>query len=467
MCRPARTRANATAVAAIGLGATLVLFQGGSVRAQAPTAPNLLPPAEVLAPESDAAPTGTPEVESDNADAEGYVANDAGPALVTSGYIDVGFAKVQGDGTSFHPTDTRLPIDYATDPFATAVNSRGDVASTDSGGRFTNGFLPRSVGIGGRPSFLLNTLSFDARAQAPSSPIMAFARVHMLPRLYAQGSRADLLVEQAFGRVTPFASQELAISIGKFDSVFGVEYLENQANLRTGITPSLVSRYTTGPSIGAKAFYRRQIAALWSAVSLNVAATNSAPFIEALQPSELSLTGRPVLAGRLGYELNLPAVQVKLGGSLLRGPRNDQGSLDARQEALGLDGRVLFAGLSFTAEYLRLDQDAGPAADKLTGAGRQTLASGFHVRGRYGTLAYELPFTTSVLRKTTLYARGEERHAWFEGFTPLTVRRLTAGLRLDLWDALALKGEALLNRETEGAPDVDNDVLAASAVWTF
>ena len=68
-----------------------------------------------------------------------------------------------------------------------------------------------------------------------------------------------MLVEQAFARIAPFSSLELAFSIGKFDSVFGIEYLENEANLRTNITPSLIARYTTGQSLGLKAFYRIQI----------------------------------------------------------------------------------------------------------------------------------------------------------------------------------------------------------------
>jgi hypothetical protein len=88
------------------------------------------------------------------------------PPLQLNGYIDVGFAKAQGDGTSFAAGDTRLPADYAVDPFAPAVNSRGDVASNDPGGRLTNGFLPRSVGIGGRPSFLINTVNFDLKYTA-------------------------------------------------------------------------------------------------------------------------------------------------------------------------------------------------------------------------------------------------------------------------------------------------------------
>ena len=121
------------------------------------------------------------------------------------------------------------------------------------------------------------------------------------------------------------ASQELLLFAGKFDSVFGIEYLEKEAPLRVGITPSLFARYTTGSSIGAKLFYRLQLAPLWSALSLNVAATNSAPFSEALQPSEVSLTGRPVLTGRLGYELNLPGFQMKLGCSAAARPAQRSG----------------------------------------------------------------------------------------------------------------------------------------------
>src|SRR5260221_8666919 len=36
----------------------------------------------------------------------------ATPPLQINGYIDVGFAKAQGDGTSFAPGDLRLPVHY-------------------------------------------------------------------------------------------------------------------------------------------------------------------------------------------------------------------------------------------------------------------------------------------------------------------------------------------------------------------
>ena len=67
----------------------------------------------------------------------------------------------------------------------------------------------------------------------------------------------------------------------------------------------------------------------------------------------------------------------------------------------------------------------------------------------------------------TGYARLEQRQARFRGFSPLEVRRLTVGLRLDLGDSVVLKAEVLLNRERLGAPDVDNDVRTMSLIWTF
>lgn len=436
-----------------------LLGLGARVFAQVPPAP--LPP---LAPPSEPEPEGEPVNDSD-----GYTppVDGQGAALPFSinGYIDVGFAKAQGNGTSFAPGDQSVPADYGVDTFAPAVNSRGDVASTDSGGRFVNGFLPRQVGIGGRPSFLLNTLDVDLKYAPSSAPLMVFSRVQFLPRFTGSGDETRVYVEQAFGRLVPFDSQELALSAGKFDSVFGIEYLDNEANIRTGVTPSLVARYTTGQSVGAKLFYRIQIAPLWSAVSLNIAGTNSGNFVEALQPPDASLSGEPVGSGRLGYELNAPVVQAKLGASGMTGPRNDQGDQSARQKAFGLDARVSAFGVYLNAEYVHVNE--GQGGPKTTSIGNFPLSSAFSVRGGYVQLAYALPFAAGPLHKVTVYARYDRRHAWFDGFTPITVDRLTGGLRVDLWDLVILKAEYLDNRELSGAPTVANNVFTSSLVYSW
>ena len=425
--------------------------------------------AQPAAPVPALAPAAELEPEPIN-DSEGYTPPPEGAgapsALSINGYVDVGFARAQGDGTSFAPGDTRVPLDYGVDGFAPAVNSRGDAASTDPGpGRTVNGFLPRSAGIGGRPSFLLNTLDVDFKYTAPGAPLTVFSRVHFLPRFTGDGDGTRVIVEQAFGRLVPFDSQELALSVGKFDSVFGIEYLENQANIRTGITPSLIARYTTGQSIGAKLFYRIHIAPLWSALTLNVAATNSGNFVEALQPPDASLTGVPVASGRFGYELNAPVLQVKLGASATYGPRNDQFERSAKERAYGADLRIAVAGLYVNAEYVRVDEGWGGA--KVTSVGAYPFASTFAARGGYVQLAYSLTLDLGLLRKLTVYGRYDRRHAWFEGFTPITVDRITGGLRVDVWDSLILKGEYLVNRELVGAPTVANNVITSSLVYSW
>ena len=414
---------------------------------------------------------GVEEVEVVDVDdvTQGYTPSEeqAHEALRLTGYVDVGFAKATGDGTSYSPTDTRAPLDYGVDPFAPAVNSRGDVASTDSGERFTNGFLPRSVGIGGNPSFLINTASADVRFQPRGLPLFAFARVQLMPRLLPTGDQTRVELQQAFGRISPFASQELAFFLGKFDSVFGIEYLENEANLRTGITPSLMARYTTGHSLGVKAFYRYQLPSISSALSVNAALTNNGTRVEALVPPDASLMGVPVASARVGYELNLQHLQVKVGLSGSYGPRNDQRSVDARQMALGADARLNWQGLSLAGEFLRLVDKPGPVAGKTTGQGPAELASGFDVWCGWGRVAYTLPWKTEALTGVTFYGRYDRRHGTFEGAATVKTQRFTVGTRVDLFDVLALKAEGLFNVELAGAPSVDNDVFTASAVFTW
>jgi hypothetical protein len=395
-----------------------------------------------------------------------------------TGYVDVGAAYAQGNGTSWPAGDTRVPADYVADPFATALNSRGDVASINSNGRFVNGFLPRSMGIGGQhTSFMINTVSTDMRYTPKGAPVMVFVRAQFMPRFgsgpdvtpagLAPGNQTRVWIQQAFARVIPFNTQEFALSVGKFDSVFGIEYLDNEANIRTGITPSLLARYTTGQSIGVKGFYRVQIPAAWSAVSLNVSATNSGSMVESLQPPDLSFTGVPVGAGRLGYELNLPKLTFKLGVSGLYGPRNDQTSNQVVQWLVGADARLYVYGFTLAGEVLKASESPGVNAVKVTGLGDFIAPSGFNVQGFWAQAGYTFSFDNAIVQAFSLYARFERRNGQFDGFAPVKTARITAGFRLDLYRCIAIKAEALLNRELPGTASVRNDVYTSSAVYTF
>ena len=417
--------------------------------------------------------------------------------LVITGYVDVGFAKAQGNGTSFPasfgPGVPPGPADYYVDTFAPAVNSRGEAASIAAPpGTSIAGFLPRSAGIGGKPSFLINTADVDLRYTAPELPIMIFTRLQVLPRLYnaipmttpptpdtsegmPAGEYTRLYLEQAFGRITPLKSAELAISLGKFDSVFGIEYLDNEANFRVGVTPSLVARYTTGQSTGLKLFYRYQIIPASSAISVNVAATNSGTFVESLQGPSRSLTGVPIVSGRLGYELNLPRVSIKVGGSAEYGARNDQYvTTQAPETLLGFDVRIILPTLVLSGEYLHVEEeDAGESlpgvtVPKLAGTGGYPEITEFYAHGFWIQAAEELPLSIDPFR-VTLYARYEQRHGQFPDFAGATilVARITGGLNIGLGENLQLKAEYLVNQELEGAPQVANNVFTSSAVWTW
>jgi hypothetical protein len=157
---------------------------------------------------------------------------------------------------------------------------------------------------------------------------------------------------------------------------------------------------------------------------------------------------------------------MKLGGSGVYGPRNDQRDRHVLQRVLDGDLRIAVAGLYLNAEYVRVDEDEGHD-QKLTGLGVYPLVSAFHERGYYAQLAYGLAIDAGPLHKITVYGRYERRHAWFEGFTALLVDRITAGLRVDLWESVILKGEILINRELEGSPNVPNNVQTLSVVYSF
>jgi hypothetical protein len=397
------------------------------------------------------------------------------PPLVITGYVDVGYAKAQGNGTSWPAGQTYPgPADYYVDTFAPAVNSRGDVASTiPPPGSTIDGFLPRSTGIGGKGSFLLNTADVDVRYTSSELPVLVFTRMQLVPRLYDDGQQGTLpgestrvVLEQAFGRITPLKTAEFAISVGKFDSVFGIEYLENQANFRIGVTPSLISRYTTGQSVGVKAFYRAQIIPAFSAVSLNVAATNNGTFVESLQGPSRSLNGVPVGSARLGYELNLERVSLKLGASVSYGPRNDQTEGSSQKQTLyGFDGRLVAPTLMVSGEYVHIDEQEANSM-KLTGIGVFPLVTEFYAHGFYLQVAEELPLPIAPFR-LTLYGRYDRRNAEFEGYSAITVDRITGGVNVGIGESLQVKVEYLANREVAGAPAVANNVFTSSAVWTW
>jgi len=188
--------------------------------------------------------------------------------------------------------------------------------------------------------------------------------------------------------------------------------------------------------------------------------------VEALQGSSRSLTGVPVATGRLGYELNLERVSVKLGASASYGPRNDQTEGSAQKQTLyGFDLRLVLPTLTVSGEYVHIDQKEASGM-KVTGTDVFPGVTEFYAHGYYIQVAEELPLGIAPFR-ITLYGRYDRREAEFEGFSEITIDRITGGVNVGFGENLVVKGEYLANREIKGAPSVDNNVVTSSVVWTW
>jgi hypothetical protein len=188
------------------------------------------------------------------------------------------------------------------------------------------------------------------------------------------------------------------------------------------------------------------------------------------------LTGRPIVSGRLGYELNLPRASVKVGASYETGPRNDQSfSADIPETLYGFDLRVILPTFVLSGEYIHVQEEDGgelvppvTAVAKLAGTGAFPQITEFYAHGFWIQAAEELPLSIDPFR-VTLYARYEQRHGEFPDYAGATIfiDRITGGVNVGLGESLQLKAEYLVNRELSGAPQVPNNVFTSSAVWTW
>ena len=236
--------------------------------------------------------------------------------------------------------------------------------------------------------------------------------------------------------------------------------------LPNGDHASLLARYTTGTTVGLKAFYRQQIAAALVGAQPQHRGDQRRDLRQALQPVDASLTGRPVGSARFGYELNLPrlnqAARQRPARSAQRSVRSGGAADDVR---LRSPDHLRRAEPERRIRRRRRGRRGGRQTD---GRGRYyPVASGFYARGFWTQGAYAFAIPRGPVRAIVPYGRYEQRRAGFEGFRPITVARVTAGLRLDLWECLILKAELLVNQELAGAPVVDNNVFTTSAVYSW
>jgi len=395
------------------------------------------------------------------------------PALGrVTGYLDFGFFATGGDGAG-----TRTNLGNAVypgyagkvagtwvflgDPLSTAINARGEPADTGESRALTFD----SVNSGGKASFIVNTLNL-ALFGAIGKHATLNASVDFVPRERdpsnsAGDSVGDFLdVKLAYLEwMTPVKAFPLSLFVGKFDSVVGFEYRSQDAPDRTGVTPSLLCRYTCGRPLGLKLRGRF----LDDRLVANLALTNGSHFSESFPFSnEIDRNDMKTAALRLSYRLPMKSGGLELGASGALGAQDLQPEDDLYQWHIGGDLHLELNDLEFTGEYVK---GKAPGKDDPAVTAECAAAPCLTYQGAYGLLAYHV---TNML---VPYARVDWRDAVHLSGASFAYEshllRATGGLRVEIEDKVVVKAEYTLNRELGALPQFDNDVFTTSMVVKF
>jgi hypothetical protein len=386
-----------------------------------------------------------------------------------SGYLDVGFFYVGGDGSGIR-TDVGNehfpeyagvvtgPWVFYGDPLSTAINSRGDPAETGE----SRAVVFDAVDNGGQASFVVNALNLSLFAGI-GERLTLNSSIDFVPRgrdvsIAGEGgvSLGDYVdVKLAYAEyIVPVESFKLSLYAGKFDSVLGFEYRSREATDRLGVTPSLLCRYTCGAPLGLKA--RAQL--FDEAVIVNVAVTNGShgtegfPFYEeidsnAFKTAAMRISSRaPVGAG----------LEVGASGSI--GAQDLQTDNSAYHWHYGVDAHLDWHDVLITAEFLQgrvvgVSEPGQPPCN---------VAPCLRYKGAYGQVGYRW------LNWLTPYARVDFRDALHQSggsFVYISeLLRVTGGLRFELGESVIIKAEYTVNRELGRAPQFPNDVFTSSMI---
>jgi hypothetical protein len=394
-----------------------------------------------------------------------------------SGYLDFGFFATGGNGagtrsdlsgTLFPKYAGKIPGSWVFygDPLSTAINSRGDVADTGESRAVT--FDP--VSSHGKSTFIVNALNLSLFSGIGETAQLD-ASVDFIPRARDVSDTSGLFlgdyldVKLAYAEWRPrIEAFDLMLQAGKFDSVLGYEYRSLESPDRTGVTPSLICRYTCGRPLGLKA--RAQFFEDKSLIA-NVAITNGSHFHEGFDFSdEIDSNQLKTVAGRLSY---IVAKKVEIGVSGAYGAQDFQPSNDVRQWHVGADVHAELGDLELTAEIVK-GRAKGKTDDPMNIGLQCDVAPCLHYRGAYILAAYRVNNTFIP------YFRVDNRNAVHESgasFVYLsTVTRFTAGLRAEIGSRVIVKAEGTLNREMDWdgstpTPSIPDDVVTSSLVIKY
>jgi hypothetical protein len=382
------------------------------------------------------------------------------------GYVDIGFFATSGNGAGtrsdligqYFPEYLAAGVPgawvFMGDPLSTTINSRGDVA--DTGDSRAIAFDP--IHSRGKSTFLVNAVNlalFTGLGETGSATVS----VDFVPRSRDISDIAGVFagdfvdVKLAYGEWKPkLEAMELSLQAGKFDSVVGFEYRSLESPDRTGVTPSLICRYTCGRPIGLKA--RARIA---KRLVVNAAVTNGSQFSEGFAfANETDTNQFKTLAGRVSYVI---ADKLELGTSGVFGAQDYQSDDGIYQWHVGADLHAEIKDLEITAEVV---QGKAKGATTPGATAICDLAPCLDYKGAYGLFAYRLTNTFVP------YARVDWRDAVHQSGASFVyisdLMRATFGLRMEIGTRVIWKLEGTLNRELGRIPQFPNDVATTSLV---
>lgn len=387
-----------------------------------------------------------------------------------SGYLDVGFFYVSGDGTGLR-TDTGYQVFpeyrgvvpdswvFLGDPLATMINSRGDPANTGESRAVT--FNP--IGSKGTPSFVVNNVNL-ALFVGLTENLQVNALIDFVPRGRNVSNPDGLFlgdyIDVKLGYVeyaVPTSRFGLSLYAGKFDSVLGYEYRSQEAPDRITVTPSLVCRYTCGRPIGLKA----RFLFLNNRLSINAALTNGSSFVEQFPfYDETDRNYFQTGSTRIGVKLPVGA-GLELGASGSIGVQDQQADSNVLQWHYGFDLHLDVRGFELQAEFV-MGRASGKTVSPSVSCDE---APCLEYKGAYGLAAYRV---TNWLMP---YVRVDFRQAVHQSGASFVYQsnamRFTGGLRFELGTAVIVKAEYTHVRELERVPEFPNDVMTSSLLIKY
>ena len=368
------------------------------------------------------------------------------------------------------------------DPLATAINSAGHPADNHSQnmpGQSSLAVPYDYIQSGGRPTFIINEVNVTPIAKLGEG-FQALASINFYPRTasVSVGDKTDagsvqpagptrvgdyIWVDMAYLQYdTSFRGGRHLLSVfaGRFDPNIGIEYRVRKSPDRFGVTPSLICRYSCGTPLGLKV--RGQL--FDEFLSFAFAIQNSASYQEQLFRFAENTDKKymKTLSGRVSVHCNeknfCQKVNAELGVSGEFGGEVD-GFYDVgrsefdpfiKQWTVDVDLHVEYRGLEIRAEYLK------SIADGYYGSLTKPALPRIVVQGFYFETSYRVLNWLGILARWDVRDAVHIDYAVPYAYSSL-LWRITAGVRFDINNNIALKAEFLhlqpFGRMKEGLQD--------------